>query len=230
MLKLLALMFLVFVLPPDFAFAGKADQYVDTAVVFVVDVSISIDEDERAIGKNSHAEAMQSREVVEAIQDGMLGRSAFAYVEFSSDAITLVPWRIVDGPVTAAAFSGEVRQAPGPMDGGLTSIGAGLFEALRLLEAAPFRATREVVDIVGDGPNNTKDMALSEARKGLLARGTAINGMPMLMRMTPITGYTGLVEYFAKEVVGGPSAFVIPLEEISQMPMLLRQKLALELF
>jgi hypothetical protein len=69
---------------------ADAQQYkgVDTALVFVVDISASMDQRQLRIAREGHAEAIMSQDVLNAIQSGYFQQSAFAFVEFSSRAAT----------------------------------------------------------------------------------------------------------------------------------------------
>lgn len=202
-----------------------AERYVDSAVVFVVDVSYSMSDYELHVARESHASAIASYEVLEAVAGGALGRSAFAYVEFGTRAQTLIDWRVVDSPASAVAFAGQIRQAGDERLGGLTAIGEGLYEAVRLFRRLPYTPTRKVVDVTGDGVRNAgRDLADPRAR--LLERGVVINGLPMTFN----TDEEDLTGYYAREVIGGAGAFSLTLERIEDMPMLMRQKIVMELF
>jgi Mg-chelatase subunit ChlD len=201
---------------------------VDVAVVFVVDTSYSMNEGELAIARAAHVAAFRSREVLAAIAREEV-RVGVAYVEFGAFAETIVGWTVVEDPETAEVFAAALAAAPVLSRPG-TGIAEGLTEAGRLLDRAPYRAARTVVDILGDGINSVPSpfhrAPVAEARNALLARGAIVNGMPLLIDPSE----AALDLYYEETVIGGPGAFSMPLTDIGQMPVALRQKIIAELF
>ncbi|WP_163271709.1 DUF1194 domain-containing protein [Chelativorans alearense] len=196
---------------------------VDTALVFVIDASSSMDQGQLQLARESHAEAIMSPEVLDAIRSGHFRRSAFAFVEFSSQSAAVVEWMIIDSPETAATFAWQILHNERANLGELTGIGEGLAKALELMNALPAEPLYRVIDVVGDGkPNTGVDPA--PVRELIIAMGVTINGMPMLD-----STYEDIEEYYAREVVGGARAFSIPLDKIQHMPTLLRRKLIIEI-
>lgn len=204
----------------------RADEppHVDTAIVFLVDTSYSMDQGELEVARRSHVEAFRSAEIQTAIVQGGL-RLAVAYVEFGDWAATIVPWTGVDDPASAEAFADALAAVPITNTPG-TAIGVGFAEARRLIDTMPYAAARIVVDIVGDGINQRLGTPVEAARNALLDRGVVINGMPLMLAPADI----GLDGYYERVVIGGPGAFSMPLTSIDQMPAALRQKIVQELY
>jgi len=218
------------------ALPARAADSIDAAIVFVVDVSGSMDFEEQTIVRQSHAEAILSPEVLDLLTSR---RFAFAYVEFASTAAVRVDWTLIDSAAAAGGFVARVV-APGvSVAHKSTSISAGMLAADVLFDALPWPADRLVVDVVGDGANNTRP-ALAPARQRLLDRGVVINGVPLTIRPQQ----AGL-ELIYRQVIGGPGSFYIPLhagpsevretggiigmERFPGLPSVLRQKLLREL-
>lgn len=111
-----------------------------------------------------------------------------------------------------------------------TSISGAIDFASGLFEGNGFAGERRVIDISGDGPNN-QGRPVEAARDDALARGIAINGLPLMTREG--LGYQwhleDLDEYYRHCVVGGPASFVIPVLEWSHFPEAVRRKLVLDL-
>lgn len=211
------------------AMAGDDDRpSVDVAVVFVVDTSYSMSEGELALVRAAHVAAFRSREVQAAIADEDVSL-AVAYVEFGSFAETVVDWTVVDDSETAEAFAARLARAPVLSRPG-TGIAEGLTEAGRLIDRAPYRAARTVVDIIGDGINSVPSpfhrTPVAEARNALIDRGAIVNGMPLLTDPSE----AGLDAYYEETVIGGTGAFSMPLTDVGQMAAALRQKIIAELF
>jgi hypothetical protein len=192
--------------------------------VFLADMSKSMDAHERRILRESHASAVTSPTVIEAIAEGEHRRVALAYVEYGNDPIVRVPWSIVEGKDPAEDFAEAVLRSP--MENlGLTGIGGGIRAAEALFARCPCRPERRVVDIVGDGKNNTTP-SLYITRMSLLATGATINGLPMIID----PWNDDIVDYFAKNVIGGPGAFNLPVTGMDELPERLRQKILLDLY
>lgn len=204
---------------------------VDVELVLAVDVSRSMTPRELEIQRRGYAEALVSPEVVRAIQEGPNGRVALIYVEWAgwSSQRVVVPWTVVSNAEEAAAFSRALTAHFNPSLR-RTSISGLLDYASGLFEQNGHRSLRRVIDISGDGPNNHGRPVVA-ARDEVLAKGIAINGLPLMTRegMGWQWHLDDLDEYYRNCVIGGPAAFVIPVLEWEHFPEAVRRKLVLEL-
>ncbi len=110
-----------------------------------------------------------------------------------------------------------------------TSISGGLRFAKTLFDNSGYRGLRRVIDVSGDGANNTGPLVVP-MRDDVLAAGITINGLPiMLKRPNPGTmDIENLDVYYEDCVIGGPGAFVVPIRERAQFIEATRTKLVLE--
>src|SRR5262245_55933921 len=78
---------------------------VDVELILAVDVSYSMDPDEQALQREGYVAALTSPEFLGALRHGIHGRIAVTYFEWAgaADQKIVVPWRLVDGPASAAA-------------------------------------------------------------------------------------------------------------------------------
>jgi hypothetical protein len=217
-----ALVWFHLALTPGSAFAAGPE--VDAAIVFLADMSKSMDAQERNVIRESHAGAVASPTVLEAIEEGRHQRVALSYVEFGNTPIVRVEWSIVEGRESADAFGAAILRSP-MRDLGLTGIGGALVTAKVLLAGCPCRPAKTVVDVAADGKDNTIP-SLYLARMALLATGATINGLPIVIR----PWNADIVAYFADNVIGGPAAFNLPVAGMDQLPEKLRQKILQELY
>lgn len=154
--------------------------------------------------------------------------------EFATVSYNALDWQIIDGPLTAMAASKSIMDyAKNPANSytyGDTNFSSGLEEANKLIDRLPFQADRIVVDIVGDGVHNSQmgKYPVADLRKRLLDKGVTINGLPLMH--DPSEAPQLLLEFYKTQVVGGPSSFLLPLNEMSTLPVLLRQKIIQELY
>ena len=210
---------------------GAQEIDVDLELVLAVDVSRSMDATEQKLQKDGYIAALQHPEVVAAIRSGFLGRIAVTYVEWagpSSHAI-IAPWAMIDGPESAAAFAGAIREMPVSFLRG-TSISGALTYAAGLFDENRFRSARQVIDVSGDGPNNVGFPVL-QARAAVLERGITINGLPIMIHADYFGGYSirELDIYYEDCVIGGPGAFLVTVENIDRIAEAIRRKLVLEI-
>jgi hypothetical protein len=204
---------------------------VDVELVIAVDVSYSMDPDEQALQREGYITGLNAPEFLTALQQGPHGRIAVTYFEWAgaSDQRVVVPWRLIDGPDTAKAFTDEIAAAP-YRRAYRTSISGALHFAVPLFDTSGFRGLRRVIDVSGDGVNNQGD-PVTIVRDGVLERGITINGLPILLkRPSPATmDIENLDVYYEDCVIGGPGAFVIPIRERDQFREATRTKLVQEI-
>src|SRR5215207_4476454 len=83
---------------------------VDVELVLAVDVSYSMDMDELAIQREGYAQAIVSKEFLQALKAGPNGKISVTYFEWaaSNDQKVIIPWRVIDGPESADAVSAEI--------------------------------------------------------------------------------------------------------------------------
>jgi hypothetical protein len=203
---------------------------VDTELVLAVDVSYSMDPDEQQIQREGYIDAITSREFMAAIRSGSHGKIALTYFEWAGpeDQKIIVPWRLIEGPETADAFAGEIARAP-YRRASRTSIGGALMFAKPLFAASGFRGLRRVIDVSGDGPNNSGPLVVPQ-RDDIVASGITINGLPLMLNR-PNSFSMDIADldiYFEDCVIGGPGAFVIPVRDRAQFKEAIRTKLIME--
>jgi hypothetical protein len=211
---------------------GKGTQAtVDIELILAVDVSYSMDMDELAVQREGYAQAIVSKEFLQALKSLPNGKIAITYFEWagSTDQRIVVPWRLIDGPASARAFADEVAHAP-YRRAYRTSISGALRFARPLFEGSGFRGLRRVIDVSGDGANN-QGVPVTLTRDEALERGITINGLPILLKRPSAAtmDIENLDIYYEDCVVGGPGSFVIPITERDQFREATRTKLVLEI-
>jgi hypothetical protein len=183
----------------------------------------------------AYAAAVMSPRVLRAVRSGPYRRIAVTYIEWAGEnkQKTLVPWMIVDGPLSAAAFAARIRRLFRSFSGA-TAIGAAIDYCVKSIEQSPFHADRAVIDITGDGTNNGKrDVRL--ARDAAIEKGIVINGLPtpredpMLSPMEHTHPPGGLTHYYFENVVGGPGSFALTASDVRDFRNALIKKLVAEI-
>jgi hypothetical protein len=203
---------------------------VDVELIIAVDVSYSMDLDELAVQREGYAQAIVSKEFLQALRTGPNARISVTYFEWSasSDQKIIIPWRAIDGPETADAVADEIIKAP-VRRGSRTSISGAILFAMPLFEEDPYRGLRRVIDISGDGPNNSGP-PVTPARDEAVRNGIVINGLPIMVKEPSYStmDIDNLDRYYEDCVIGGPGSFVVPIKDREKFKEAIRTKLLLE--
>jgi uncharacterized protein DUF1194 len=203
---------------------------VDVQLILAVDVSYSMDMDELAIQREGYAQAIVSRDFLQALKTGPHGKVAVTYFEWaaSSDQKIIIPWRVIDGPESADAVSAEILKTP-IRRASRTSISGAIYFAMPLFEDSPYKGLRRVIDISGDGPNNN-GAPVTIARDEALSKGIIINGLPIMVKEPSYStmDIDNLDYYYEDCVIGGPGSFVISIKDREKFKEAIRTKLLME--
>ncbi len=203
---------------------------VDVELVIAVDVSYSMDMDELAIQREGYAQAIVSKEFLQALKTGPNGKISVTYFEWaaSSDQKIIIPWRVIDGPETADAVANEIMKTP-IRRASRTSISGAINFAMPLFDENPYRGLRRVIDISGDGPNNNGS-PVTVARDAALEKGITINGLPIMVKEPSYStmDIDNLDLYYEDCVIGGPGSFVVTIKDREKFKEAIRTKLLLE--
>jgi len=203
---------------------------VDVELVLAVDVSYSMDLDELALQREGYAQAIVSKEFLQALKSGPNGRIAITYFEWaaSTDQKIIIPWRVIDGPETADAVANEILKTP-IRRASRTSISGAINFAMPLFDENPHRGLRRVIDISGDGPNNNGAPVVI-ARDAAVEKGVVINGLPIMVKEPSYStmDIDNLDLYYEDCVIGGPGAFVVTIKDRDKFKEAIRTKLLME--
>lgn len=222
-----------FVLCLATTFVGpRAQERVDVNLVLAVDVSWSMDRDEKQVQRDGYVAAFRDADVIRAIREGGWGAIAVTYVEWAGTGLgqVLVPWQRIHDAATANEFADKLAAAPiGRLT--RTSISSAMRISQALLEQSPFAGARRVIDISGDGPNN-QGPPVDETRDALVGQGITINGLPVMFKRANPSGYPSVENldvYYEDCVIGGTGAFIVTVTDTSQFAAAIRRKLLLEI-
>ncbi len=203
---------------------------VDVELILAVDVSYSMDLDELAIQREGYAQAIASKEFLQALKNGPNGRIAITYFEWaaSGDQKIIIPWRLIEGPESADAVSAEIMRTP-IRRASRTSISGAINFAMPLFDEDPYRGLRRVIDISGDGPNNSGG-PVTIARDEAVSKGIVINGLPVMVKEPSFStmDIENLDLYYKDCVTGGTGSFVIPIKSREEFKEAIRTKLLME--
>jgi Protein of unknown function (DUF1194) len=227
-----ALLSLVLTLAPP---ALRAAEPVDLLLVLAADVSRSVTEPKFKLQREGAAAAITHPEVVQAITSGPNRRIAVCFLEWATagQQNVVIDWTVIDDGEAARSFGDKLVELPRSFAGS-TSISHAIDFSVIQLERSPFKAERRVIDISGDG-NNNSGRSVTDARDDALAKGITINALVIL---TPIAEsfrpeHTnppgGLEKYFQDNVIGGFGAFTVVAENHEAFGRALTKKLIAEI-
>ncbi len=213
-----------------------AAERVDLLLVLAADVSGSMDESKFELQRLGYAAAFSNPRLIEAIRDGPSGRIAVAFIEWSGvlQQKIVIDWTVISNDETAHEFGDRIIEASRAFARSGTSISAGIDFGMTQLDRAPYKAQRRVIDVSGDGDNNSgRDPAA--ARDVAIAKGITINGLVILTE-PPSHSYSshtnppgGLANYYRNNVIGGAAAFVVVADNFNSFGNAITKKLIAEI-
>jgi len=210
---------------------------VELEVILASDVSRSVDDAEFDLQRKGYAAALTDPRVLAAIQ----GRSGAAigvgvcFIEWSEadEQRVVVDWTEIRDAEDAGGVAAAILAAPRSFMG-RTSISAAIDFAMMHFAKSPWQAKRRIIDISGDGTNNS-GRPVTEARDQALAQGVTINGLAII-NDKPNLGYSahtqppgGLPLYYRQNVIGGPNSFLLVVQDFNSFPDAMANKLAKEI-
>lgn len=208
-------------------------QPVDVAVVLAVDVSRSVDDDEFQLQRRGYAEAFRHPAVMNAIRGTRSGAIYVSFIEWAGSDFqrVVIPWSRISDEESGELFAERLLQEPRSF-WGWTSVSGAVDYSVRYFRQLPDEATRRIIDVSGDGVNNSGRPA-ELARDEAVAQGMVINGLVIMNDNPNPGGWRGpqvpLDQYFRESVIGGPGAFMIAIDDFSTFSYAFMNKLIREI-
>lgn len=208
--------------PPNARASGKTE--VDVELILAIDASGSVDDDRFELQKRGFAAAFRNQKVLNAIRAGDHRAIAVFMLQWTGppQQEVMVPWTYVNDEFSAGRVAAAIEAAPRRLMGGGTSISGAIDYSVMAMATNPFRGTKRVIDVSGDGANNIGRPA-EQARDDAVRQGIQINGLPIL------TVEHDLDQYYRKNVIGGPGAFAIVAKTYDQYADAILRKLVTEI-
>jgi Protein of unknown function (DUF1194) len=203
--------------------ASAASDRADVALVLAIDVSGSIDDNHFRLQREGIAAALESEGFYAAVSIGANQTIEIAVVEWAEEQRVVLPWTVIHGRSDLAALATRLRRANRSWVHTMTDPGGGISAGERLFAAQPVAADRHVIDVSGDGRQNTGDLATADARDAAVSHGVTVNGLPITSGDDPQVD-----DWYRANVVGGPGAFLVVADGYAAFTEALRQKLILE--
>jgi hypothetical protein len=217
---------------------------VDTALIVAVDVSNSVDDQRYRLQMEGIAQALEDPGVIAAIAGGAKSGILFSMITWADLPKVSVPWMRISNAAEAKAAAQRVRSLP--REGGEFTCMARMMQFVsdKIAPQIPAKATKVVLDVSGDGPDNCNaEEPTEKVRDELVKYGVTVNGLPILeggavaeapggvssqSYLGEDTGEQGLEEWYRTHVKGGPGSFVLPANGYADFGRAIRQKFVLE--
>ena len=223
-------------LPPAQADAPRTDANILTAL----DVSDSIDGATAALQFEGIAEAVLAPDFLQVVGTGSHGRIGFAVFTWAAgrNLHVVVPWTLIGSPDDARRVSAQLKAAASakrasPTDPKAasgkgfvwyecrTDLSAAIEHGRDLLDGAPYRARRQVLNLCANGEDNV-GKGPSGARDRSLTAGVTVNAVALGER--PELG-----PYLRDQVQDGPASFVLEAREHADFAEAMLRKFLMDL-
>ncbi len=189
----------------------------------LLDTSGSIDANEYQLQRQGYSDAFRSASVQNAILSNPTGQIAVNMVMWSDagDQSEVVGWTMISNIDEANAFADAIDSVNRPF-GGSTAPQSALSFAGPLFNSNNFDADRQVIDVSGDGVQNS-GLGGTVGRDAALAAGVdTINGLV-------IGGSSSVLSYYVNNVQAGSNSFVAQASDFDAFGAAISNKLGREI-
>lgn len=197
---------------------------VDLQLILAIDSSGSIDAGEFRMQMDGFAAAFRNPHVLAAVKHGPLGAIAVTLIEWSSanQQHQSIAWTKICDEESILTFADQIATTPRYVVGGSTSLSDALRYAAGQFDVSGFVSERRVIDMSGDGSNNS-GLPPENIRDAVVNSGITINGLAIL------TDEPGLQAYYQSSVIGGVGSFVMAAESFQTFSNAILSKLIQEI-
>ena len=201
-----------------------AQTNVALTVVLAMDASGSVSDDRFELQKQGYAAAFRNRQVLNSIRSLATQSVAITMMQWTGPELHVqtVDWTLANDEVTLNTLADAIEATKRQLFGGGTSISGAIDYSRILLSTSPFLGIRRVIDVSGDGANN-RGRSVTLARDEAVRDGISINGLPILALEADLD------RYYYDNVIGGPSAFMIPARTYETFADAILKKLITEI-
>ncbi|NJM29352.1 MAG: DUF1194 domain-containing protein [Rhizobiales bacterium] len=208
---------------PAFA-QERRETVVAVELVLALDSSASVDNAEFLLQLQGVARAFADPDVLKAVDRLRPLGAAIAVMQWGGpgESRVVVPFTHIETGRDAKAFgfvTGLIRRWN---RASTTSIASGISDSQRLLEGNGYDGYRKVIDVSGDGEDNS-DIPLGAARNAARDAGIIINGLAIESDQKNLTAY------YENNVIAGPYAFVETANGFEDFARAIKEKLLREL-
>lgn len=207
----------------SFSLSGNAIELVDVELQLLIDISGSVNTREYNLQMDGYQAAFESDNVQNAIINGQYGKIAVQMIMWSgsSNQQIMIDWALIDSAASADNFANQIAALTRPFSG-WTAIGSAIAFSYPEFSSNDFQGTTQVIDVSGDGTNNS-GVSPSVARDAALAAGVdTINGIV-------ITTSQRVIDQYTNDVVGGEDPFLLAPATFNDFQTAIENKIVAEI-
>lgn len=191
-------------------------------LILAMDVSRSVMNSEYDLQMEGLADAFRDDVVLDLIESAGGIMATVTQWSGAGDQAQTVPWRWLESRTSTLSFADEITTQRRSYFGAYTATGNALLHAAAISAANPAKCNRKVIDVSGDGRGNRGANPKSVSAQ-LIAQGYTINALAILgAKPSPL-------DFYAREVIGGPGAFVEAADGFEVYAEAIRRKILREL-
>lgn len=193
-------------------------------LVLALDSSASVDRQEFQLQLDGLSLAFRDPEVQEAVENLKPLGAAVAVLQWGAPGETRVvlPFTELHSARDSKAFGFRISLVRRWERASATSIVTALDDSRTLIETNEYDGQRRVIDVSGDGPDNS-GLDLEAARRRADSAGIVVNGLPIM------ADQPDLDRYYRDRVIIGNDAFIEPARDFEDYVRAIREKLLREL-
>jgi hypothetical protein len=197
---------------------------VDLELALMVDASGSVNQVRFELQRRGYVAALRSPRVLQAVVGGNKQSIALTMVQWTGPFlhVQVLPWTLIKDQDSILSAAKLIEDTPRQLFGGGTSISGAIDHAMTLFPQSPFKSSRRVMDISGDGSNNS-GRSVTRARDEAVKADVTINGLPILA-FEPY-----LDQYYRDFVIGGPGAFMVVAKDFESFADAILKKMIIEI-
>ena len=192
------------------------------ALLLAIDVSLSIDAVEYDLQTSGMARALHQADV-QLVIGASPGGVTIAVIQWSGgeEQFLAIPWTLLSDPVEIDKFASNIANMPRAFSGN-TAPGSALVFGMGLHNANPWHCFRRVIDLSGDGSQNS-GVDTSRASFAAVNSGVTINGLAIL------GSDRNVEQFYSQNVVRGPNSFLEVTNGFNDFEEVFHKKLLREL-
>lgn len=196
---------------------------VDIEISLLVDVSGSIDSREYALQIGGYKNAFTR--LAPEFDSGKFGTVAVNFIQWSgaNQQQESISWTLLNSQASVLQFAESIGKLVRASSGN-TAPGSAIQFATPLFSRNDYDGKRWIIDVSGDGSENSGVSTILARNNALAAGVSSINGLPIVTSPS-----STLEDWYRNNIQGGANSFVIPANGFDDFDRAIEQKLVREL-
>ncbi len=194
----------------------------EVELILAMDVSRSVMNPEYDLQMEGLADAFRDAVVLDLIEGAGGVMATVTQWSGAGDQAQTVPWQYLESRASTLSFADEISNQRRSYFGAYTATGDALLHAAAISATNPTTCRRKVIDVSGDGKGN-RGTDPKRVSAQLVNQGFTINALAILgAKPSPL-------DFYARDVIGGPGAFVEAADGFDAYAAAIRRKILREL-